>query len=114
MAFNFAVLFKLSNNAFHHFATFVDVSVLTTSKQNGHLHFVVVLKETDGLLDLEVDIVVTGFPFSRFFFLSYLNFPKSMMRHTGGLASAATSTRSNPDSRARVDPILILIDCCFL
>ena len=61
MAFNFAVLGKLSDDAFHHFATFVDMSVLATTEKYGHLYLIVVLEEVDRLLDLEVNIVVTGF-----------------------------------------------------
>lgn len=60
MALNFAMLLKLRDDAFHYFSAFVDVRVFATSEKNRHLHLVVVLKESNRLLDLEVDIVVTG------------------------------------------------------
>jgi hypothetical protein len=61
LAFDFTVLGQLLDDAFHHFAAFVDMSVLTTTEQDGHLNFIVVLKEADRLLDLEVDIVIASF-----------------------------------------------------
>ena len=126
MAFDFAVLFKLSNDAFHDLAAFVDVSVFATSEQNCHLHLVVMLKEIDGLLDLEVDVVVTGFhdaAHGRFRFAGNFNevqtefssFVECFLSwdHTKLLAILIDDADgSNTD--LFVDPILILIDCWFL
>ena len=52
---------KLLDDALHHFSTFVDMSVFATAEQDCHLNFIVVLEKVDRLLDLEVNIVVTGF-----------------------------------------------------
>lgn len=150
------MLGQLGDDAFHHFSAFVDMSVFATTEQYGHLHLVVMLKEVDRLLDLEVDIVVTGFwsdanlfqfglmslSFFALLLLVILELTKVHDAADGRLRfgsnfhkvqSVFTSTvqgllgwndtkllalfiddadGSNTD--LFVDPILILIDCCFL
>ena len=67
-AFNFAVLFELSNNGFHYFLAFIDVSHLASAKLDGDLHFVVVLQKANGLLDLKLNIMLARFRTDANFF----------------------------------------------
>lgn len=60
-ALDFPVLGKQFDDVVHHFTAFIDVGILSSSEQNCHLNFVVVLQEANRFLDLKTDIVFTGF-----------------------------------------------------
>ena len=55
------MLGKQFDNVLHHLSALFDVSHLATTKQNGHLHFIIVLEKTDSLLHLELNVVFARF-----------------------------------------------------
>lgn len=60
-ALDLAIFGKQLDDAVHHFATFIDMSVFTTTIKDRYLNLVVVLQKGNRLLDLKSDIVLARF-----------------------------------------------------
>ena len=60
-AFDFTVLFQLSDDVLHYFTALFDMSHLATTEQDSHLNLVVVLKKANRLLYLKLNIVLARF-----------------------------------------------------
>lgn len=57
---DFAVLIEQLDDFIHDFAPFFDMGVFATAKHHGDLNFVAVTEKANGLLDLELNVVLTG------------------------------------------------------
>lgn len=57
MTFDSTVFQKPFDDAIHHLATFIDMGVFSTAKQNGDLNLIVVFQKSNGLFDFEGNVV---------------------------------------------------------
>lgn len=53
------MLQQADERGFHYFLSLLNMSQFATAKHNGHHHFILVLKERDGLFDFEINVVRT-------------------------------------------------------
>ena len=99
-AFDFSEFSQHLDDLIHHAPTFINVSIFSTAEGYGNLHLVVMLQKCNCLFDFEFDVMLPSFG-------SQPNFLELGVRQTGGFASGATSTRSSPACRARVNASLV-------